>query len=207
MASVFTTIEGLRDAEIYFRTFPEKAAQAAQLAINDTLRRAGMKLIQQEMYSQVNFPKGYLQGDRLQVSQFATQRNLEGAILARKRATSLARFVAPGTPIGSKAQTGLTVRVGSGGGTRLRAAWLVRLKAGKSLTEDKYNVGLAVRVKPGDRIGSKHSEHKSWLIPGRVALLYGPSVDQVFRSVSEDVAQPILDLVSEEFFRQLNRLT
>lgn len=205
--ALITELEGLAEAALYFKTFPDQAAKAAQLAINDTLRRGGMKLIQNEMYDQINFPRGYLKGDRLQISQYASQRNLEGVVLARKRATSLARFAAAGTPIGSKGSTGITVRVRKGDSTYIRNAWLVRLKGGASLTEDNYNVGLALRVKPGERIAGKRSEHKAWLIPGRVALLYGPSVNQVFGSVAEDVAKPVLDMVSKEFMRQLERLT
>ena len=42
---------------------------------------------------------------------------------------------------------------------------------------------------------------------GEVALLYGPSVDQVFRDVSEDIAGPVGNMVATEFFRQLTRFT
>ncbi len=205
--TIHSEFEGLGDALQYFKTFPQQASRAAALAINQTLQRQGLKLIQHDMYEQVGFPRGYLNGDRLGVSQLASAGNLEGVIRARKRATSLARFAQPGTPVGSKAQTGITVRVRNGNSTYLRGAWLVRLKKGASKTEDNFNIGLAVRVKQGDRIAGKSSEHRSWLVPGRVALLYGPSVDQVFRDVAEDTGPEILKMVSTEFLRQLNRLT
>lgn len=205
--TISTELDGLDDAMLYFETAPKIAARAARLAINDTISRKGLKVIQNEMLDQVNFPKGYLKGDRLGVVQYATESRLEGVIRARKRATSLARFAAPGTPLGSSARSGVRVSVRNGGSAFLRNAWLVRLRKGASLTEDQYNVGLAVRVKPGDKIDGKYSAHQSWLIPGTVALLYGPSVDQVFSDVAEDTGPEILDLLGKEFFRQFERLS
>ena len=196
--TVLTEIEGLKDAAAYFRAVPEVAHKSASIAINQIMQRGGMAMIRGTIEQQVAFPKGYLTGDRLKVSKFAKPDDLEGVILARKRATSLARF-ASGQPIG---KVGITVRVGTGGATALRAAWLVRLKRGASLSEDNYNVGLAVRLKPGDTLSNKMTDHKSWLVPNKVALLYGPSVDQVFRSVSDDLALPLADMVAAEFFRQ-----
>lgn len=206
--SVFTEIEGLADLELYFKTMPDVTAKASSLAINRTINREGLAAIRDEMYSEVNFPNNYLKGDRLRVSQNATPANLEGIVIARKRATSLARFAAPGTPIGSS-RAGSTVRVSvkSGSSTAMRNAWLVRLRQGKSLTEDQFNVGLAIRVKPGDSIGNKSSAHQAWLnAEHTVALLYGPSVDQVFRDVRNTVAPQILNFMAAEFFRQFDRL-
>lgn len=205
--NIISEFEGLKEMELYFKQLPDAAARSASLAINQVLQRQGMKAIQAAVLHQVAFPKGYLSGDRLGVSQFAKPGNLEGIVRARKRATSMARFAQPGTPIGSRANTGVTVRVRNGRSTYLRNAWLVRLKKGASLTEDNYNIGLAVAVKPGDRIAGKSSAHKSWLVPGRVALLYGPSVDQVFNTVAEDTGPEILNLVADEFLRQFNRLS
>lgn len=201
----FTGLDGIGD---YFKRMPDVTARAARLAINTVLHRGGMRAIQTAMYGQINFPKGYLSGDRLFVSKLATERDLEGAILGRKRATSLARFAAPGTPIGSIANTsGVSVTVQRGRTQHLKKAWLVRLRQGKSLTEDQYNVGLAVRVRPGDSIRGKRDGHQAWLNPQHtVALLYGPSVDQVFRSVADDTGPEILNQVAAEFFRQFDRL-
>ena len=89
----------------------------------------------------------------------------------------------------------------------LKNAWLERLNKGASLTEDNYNVGLAVRLKPGERLLNKRATHKSWLVKDKVALLYGPSVDQVFSSVADDVIPEMGELMSTEFFRQFARLT
>lgn len=184
------------------KAVPEKSRQAASMAINQVAQRGGMRLIQDDIMAEIAFPRDYLTGDRLKITQFAKPENLVATIRARKRATSLARF-AKGGVIG---RPGISVEVARGGSTLLRKAWLVRLNKGASLTEDNYNVGLAVRIKEGDEIKNKRFEHKSWLIPGRVALLYGPSVDQVFRQVADDVSAPILQLVESEYNRQLARI-
>lgn len=208
--TIITEFEGLGDLELYFRSLPDLSKRAMRLAINTTVGRAGLKYLTEEMYSQVAFPAGYLKGDRLGVTRYATENNLEAVITGRKRATSLARFAAPGTPLGSRRGGGVTVTVRRGKTKTFTTGWLVRLRRGKSLTEDNYNVGLAVRVKQGDSIIGKHSAHQAWLNPQHtVALLYGPSVDQVFAGVigNHRSAQHVLDMVAKEFIRQFDRLS
>lgn len=196
--------KGLRELEQYFKRAPEAATAAARMAINDTVTRQGMQLIRKDMMEQVAFPMGYLSGDRLFVAKRATNNNLEAVILGRKRATSLARFSTGPTVLNGKG--GVQVRVKTGRTTYLKRAFLVRLRAGASISEDKYNVGLALRLAPGERL-NKNTPHRSWLVPGKVALLYGPSVDQVFGDVADTVVEPIGDMVTTEFFRQFARLT
>lgn len=204
--TVSIEMSDLVDLSKYFDRFSDASAQAMSLAMNTVIQRGGMKLVQERMYDEVAFPKGYLGGDRLYVNQFAKPNNLQVSIVGRKRATSLARF-ASGQPIGSKGKLGVRVQVQKGTQRHMKNAWLVRLKKGTSLTEDNYNVGLAVRLGPGESVvNNKRTMHKSWLVPNQVALLYGPSVDQVFRDVAEEVAEPIADMVVDEFFRQLERL-
>lgn len=205
--TVYAEFEGLQDAGLYFRSAPKFAKQAARLAINQVVQRSGMKLLTNEMYDQIAFPQGYLKGDRIRVSQLAKDTNLEATIIARKRATSLARFAAAGTPLGTKSKAGVTVTVKKGRTRHLQNAWLVRLNKGASKTEDNFNVGLAMYVAPGTTL-NKSSGHKAWLnAEHTVALLYGPSVDQVFNSVADDKGKTILNLVGDEFFRQFARLT
>lgn len=205
--TISSTFEGMDGLQDYFKVFPDRTKRALRLAINRTITREGMKLITEEMYDQVNFPRNYLKGNRLFVKQYAKESNLEGVILGRKRATSLARFASPGTPIGSRpGGSGVTVAVKRGSGVRMANAWLVRLRAGASLSEDQFNIGLAVRLKPGESLSGKYSTHKSWLIPGVVALLYGPSVNQVFDDVAESQGAEILDIAGTEFFRQFDRI-
>lgn len=193
-------LEGLA---AYFRTAADAAVPAMRMAINDVATRGGMALIREEMTDQIAFPRGYLTGDRIGVTKRATNANLEAVITGRKRATSLARFTSART-INQKG--GVSVRVSRGRTTYLKQAWLVRLKKGASLDEDNYNIGLAVRLLPGEKLNKK-TVHQSWLVAGQVALLYGPSVDQVFQEVSGDVVDPISEMVQDEFFRQFARLT
>ena len=75
-------------------------------------------------------------------------------------------------------------------------AFLVRLK--------NNNIGLAVRLKPGEVL---QNSEKAVRLDNNVYLLYGPSVDQVFRSVADDITPSIQQSVSRQFFRQFTRLS
>lgn len=218
--TIKVAVDALKETIDFFERMPEVANQAASLAINQVAQRKGLRLAQDAIYDQIAFPRDYLKGDRLGVSKFAKPTDLQAVIRARKRATSLARFAQGGVIGGGQFLKGggraaaptISVRVKAGGGSSvIRGAWLVRLNKGASFDEDNYNVGLAVRVKKGDAVQGKKTGHKSWLVggpeEGGVALLYGPSVDQVFRDVAGDIADPILNLVSAEFFRQFTRLS
>ena len=193
---------GFEELETYFQRAPEITTQAARMAINDVAQGAGLRLIKDKMVDQIDFPTGYLSADKLGVAKRASNANLEAVIVGRKRATSLARFSSSKVP----GKNPVSVSVRKGRTVTMRNAFLVRLKSGASLTEDKFNLGLAVRLKPGETINKK-TTHRSWLVPGKVALLYGPSVDQVFSEVADTVLDPIGDLVSAEFFRQFARLS
>ncbi len=192
--------------ERYFRTMPEMTARAMRLAINGTVKGRGMTEIKKQMLNEIAFPNGYLNGDRLKVATLATDTRLEASIVGRKRATSLARFVTGNPVVGSKRKDGLSVRVKSGRTTYLKNAFLVKLNKGASYSEDNYNVGLAVRLAPGEQLSNKNSTHKAWLVPRKVARLYGPSVDQVFEGVSVSVGPALGDMVAAEFYRQFERI-
>lgn len=198
--------EGLVDFGEFIRTAPDIATRAASMAINDVATRSGLRAIKDKMTDEIDFPSGYLSGDRLKVTQRATPENLLAVITGRKRATSLARFSSGAAVPNSKA-AGVNVRVQQGRTTFLKKAFLVRLKKGASLTEDNYNIGLAIRVGPGETVLNKKTVHKSWLVPGKVALLYGPSVDQIFATVADDLAPELAEMAANEFFRQFARLT
>ena len=199
---------GLEKAIEYFKRAPDIATTAARIAINDVASRGALSLARREISMQINFDPSYLKGDRLGVVKKASNADLSAVIRARQRATSLARFAAPGQPLGqNRAVGGVRVRVKKGQSSVMRSAWLVRLRSGKSLTDDNFNVGLAMRLKPGESIPGKKSVHKAWLIPNEVALLYGPSVDQVFRDVAGDIADSVADMVSSEFYRNFIRLS
>lgn len=191
--------DSLLSAIEFVAHLPDVVDRAAQLSINSVATRSGLTLIRRSIYDDIAFPKDYLTTERLGVTKKASVQNLEAVITARHRPTSLARF-AQGQALGSRARIGVRVKVSRAGGTTLlRNAWLTRLKNG--------NIGLAVRLKPGESLQNKNAPHRYWLVPDRVALLYGPSVDQVFRHVSEDTAPQIGNMVNEEFLRQFARLS
>ncbi|ECD5866045.1 hypothetical protein AAF897_004111 [Salmonella enterica subsp. enterica serovar Anatum] len=199
---------GSNELKEYLEQVPEIANNSIRMAINSVAAGKGMTLIKKSMTDEIAFPSGYLNADRLKLTKRATQTNLEAVITGRKRATSLARFVTGGAMVAnSKRGGGVQVRVKKGKTTYLKNAFLVRLNKGASLTEDNYNIGLAVRLSAGESLSNKRSQHKSWLVPGRVALLYGPSVDQVFAEVSETVSPKIGDMVAAEFHRNFARLS
>lgn len=202
------TSNGINEIEEYFRRAPEATSNAARMAINTITKGKGLTALKDAMLDDIAFPSGYLDAhDRLKVSKLARNDDLEAVITGRQRATSLARFASGSVSSKGEASAGVMVHVSRGRTQMLRKAWLVRLKAGASLDDDNFNVGLAVRLAPGEKINNKRTAHKSWLVKGQVALLYGPSVDQVFANVADDVMPDISNMVASEFYRQFARLS
>lgn len=150
---------------------------------------------------QINFPESYLQpaARRLYVSRLATRGKLESAITARNRRTSLARFVTG--PLAPR-QVGVQVQVKKGGGIEnLRRAFVVQLNGD---TDTRGNLGLAVRLKPGE---SLRGRSKSTKLARNLYLLYGPSVQQVFLDNSGDgVASDMAPVVADKLADEFNRL-
>lgn len=152
---------------------------------------------------QINLPKRQLgpSGGRLTVTKKATRADMESRITARGRPTSLARFSR-----GNPGSAGVTVEVKPGQARFMRRAFLLRLPQGSALTETRFNLGLAIRLRPGERISSKVSQVK---LSKGLYLLYGPSVQQVFldnqeKGVADDLAEPTARKLEAEFLRLLN---
>lgn len=190
--------KGLNELRDYFEQLPNVAGQAASFAINDVAGGTGMTMLRTAMEDEVAFPKGYLNKDRLGVTQHATPQRLEAVIKGRDRPTSLARFAAKGQSPQNTRKGGVRITVKPGAGKYLKGAWLVSLNNG--------NIGLAVRLKPGTTFTNKKDAPKVQLAPD-VYLLYGPSVDQVFGEVAFEKTDDIERLVASEFFRQFARLS
>lgn len=190
-------VEGLDDLR-KFQDLPKKIAIAAQRAINKTVTRT-RKDAADRMRLQVNFSAQYLTGPdpRLAVTKTASPGNLEAVITGRHRPTSLARFATGAT----KKKGGVAVEVHPGRARFMRRAFLIKLRAGQVLTDTKFNMGLAIRLKPGEQIQNKREMVR---ISSNLYLLYGPSVDQVFRTVSENVAPAAADFLEGEFVRLLD---
>lgn len=201
------SVEVIADAfaglQSYFDGLPGVSTTAARLAINDTARGPAMKLARMQMNNEINFPSGYLNKERLFVDKLATNANLEAIVTGRDRATSLARFATSGA-IGKRG--GVTVSVSKGSSTSLKKAFLIKLRRGKTMDGKTFNVGLAIRLAPGETIQNRTSSHMT-MIGNNVALLYGPSVDQVFKAVAGDIAPDVADELATEFFRQFTRLS
>ena len=146
---------------------------------------------------QVNFPANYLTpaSKRLYVSKKATRGSLETRIAARMRPTSLARF--------SDGKVGKRIRlqVKAGGAKFVGSrAFLIRLRAGRADLDTKSNLGLAIRLRPGERISNKIRQVK---FQG-LTLLYGPSVAQLALDNQGDGA--FTDLSGEAGDRMVNEV-
>lgn len=179
----------------YFEQLPEVAERAAVLAVNQVAERDGLAVMRRDMRSQIDFPPGYLEGDRLRVARRANRSAIEAVIRGRDRATSLARFARGQNP-GNTRGRGVRVQVKPGRTKTLKKAFMVRLNNG--------NIGLAVRLKPGQTLNNSQAAVR---LAENVYLLYGPSVDQVFRVVADDRAPDLANMVSRQFLRQFARLS
>lgn len=166
---------------------PADIRRAAMRAVNRTADRARTASAR-EMRNQVNFPASYLNAEgRLQVSKRASSDDLEAKVTGRQAPTSLARFV-QGTP---KRGAGVQVAVKPGAARFIKRGFLMKLK--------NNNVGLALRTDGSPPKGA----YKPKKISDNLYLVYGPSVDQVFRTVAEDVSEPMADYLEREFNRLL----
>lgn len=182
---------------------PSITPRAASLAMNTIIPRKGLVRYKKQIRTQVGFPGGYLdEGDRFGVTKLTSPDDLEAIITARQRPTSLARF----STGGGVGQEGLAVKVKPGRSVRLKRAFTVRLRAGTALDNDNFNLGLAVRI-PGGQFRNKKDTGRMVHLAKDVFLLYGPSVDQVFRSVSETETPAVLNEIETEFYRQFARLS
>lgn len=196
-------LEGLIE---FLDSRPEVARRAARLAINDTTSRKAIPIFKQAMEMEVAFPTGYINRERFSQTKQATDADLTAIVTARFRPTSLARF-APGQSFdGARRSGGVRVKVSKGGGAkRINKAFFVKLRRGGD-TQDGFNVGLAIRLKPGERLLGRRKGGASVRLAPDLYLLYGPSIDQVFRDVSVAQSPKVADSLQREFLRQWVRL-
>lgn len=188
-------IESLKD----FEDLPANIQRATSQAINKTLDRLRTEAAR-AVQKQVNLPASYVspQNGRLAVNRRASPSNLEGSVLARGRATSLARFA-----VNRGADKGdVVVAVKPGGAVHLKKAWLIKLRSGPN-SDNLGNLGLAVRLKPGENINNRHLAAKP-LFPN-VYLLFGPSVYQLVNNIADDKLAPdAADFLQSEVERLLD---
>lgn len=212
--TVQVELRGLESVERYFAKAPKIARDAARFAVNDAAR-FGARRASEEIRKQVRFTRAYL-GDasnsdaRLKITKVAKGDDMTAVISARQRPTSLARF-AQGTPTFGRARgKGPRVKVKPGAGYKtVKDGFFLRLRAGSS-NLDKFNVGLAVRLKPGESIRRRYKGNAGLKAFGKdknLFLLYGPSVDQVFNTVRADISPSVGARAEQEFLRQFARLS
>lgn len=178
-------VEGLSSLED-IENLDESILRNARNAINKTLdrtRTASDKQIREELA----FPARYLQS-RLTVSRRAAGTSLQGMISGRDRPTSLARFVKNRNQAPGKA--GVTVQVSASASKRMNRAFLMKLKNG--------NLGLAMRLKEGERLANKKNIVK---VGAGLYLLYGVSVDQAFQQIMPEQEEGAADYLEREFLR------
>ncbi|MEN3144653.1 hypothetical protein ABDF71_21925 [Ochrobactrum sp. WV_118_8] len=190
-------VEGLSELTDLDKQVDPRIVQAAYRAINSTADRARTDSAD-EIRRQLNFPAAYLKPSqgRLIVSQRANSSSLEAIITGRRRATSLARFVTSGTP----GKRGVNVAVKPGRNVAMPSAFLMKLRSGNDI-ETKNNLGLAIRTSKGAR---PDGAYKPTRIADGLWLLYGPSVDQAFKSVRKDVTPDAERHLASEFSRLLD---
>ena len=188
-------LSGYRDL---LAAMPQQTRQAARLAINTSAKR-GRADGSRRIRGQVRFTAGYLnQPGRFHVSRLATDIDATAVISARTEPTSLARFATQATRGGKRA--GLRIGVKQGGGRPvLRSAFFINLRSG--------NRGVAVRSAVLNKLNLRRVGVVGKASKNGYVLLYGPSVDQVFRTVREDMVPGLSAFTNAEFLRQFSRLS
>lgn len=185
-----------------------KIRTAARIAINDAATK-GRTLMARGVLDEVALPRSYVQpgGKRLYVKNKASNTNLEAIISARKRRTSLTRFMPGGVSAGGAAKAkSLMVKVGARRPlAEFEGAFLFKLRGGSPDTDTKGNYGFAVRTKNG----KPPKAYRPTQIGKNLWLLYGPSVSQILHSernkggLATSLSPKILDSLETEFFRQM----
>lgn len=205
MAARVSAVTALKSLAKDIEALPDVSRQAARLSLNRVVESKGLPTIRRDMQAQVNFPAGYLNKDRLAITKRATDADLQVKITARHRPTSLARF-AQGQGFDTPRRRGyVNVRVGKGT-KQIRRAFFVRLRRGRD-TSDGYNLGLAIRLKPGERLAGRRLGGSGVQISPNLYLLYGPSVDQVFADAGAPAVMKVMPDVEREYNRQFVRLS
>jgi hypothetical protein len=117
-------------------------------------------------------------------------------ITGRHRPTSLASFARGARTIGPR-RTAVSLEVQPGIVRRLKGAFFVRLRAGNTDT-GPGNTGLAIRL-PAGKVPDR--AYKPKLMGKNLWLLYGPSIDQVFDDVANDISSDAANYLEAEFLR------
>lgn len=187
---------------------PETVDRASAFAINESIT-FGQAESSRRIREQVAFKASYVgsaddPNARLRVSKKAHVGDLEGVIAGRTRPTSLIQFMT-GAKLGKGGYARVKVSA-HGGAKRIPNAFPMKLRRGIGVYDpENANQGLAVRLQDGKLPGGMNKKQMVQ-VNGNLYLLYGPSVDQVFRDVRFDVQGPIADVLESSFLRNFARL-
>ena len=160
------------------------STRALVRAVNHAATKArtmGAALIRDE----AKLPATYV-NERLRVDMRASASDPTAMVSGRGRATQLSRFGAKQLTTkaklpGKRRLAGTRVEVKPGQQKVMPGAWLMKLKGG--------NVGVVTRT------GTGRDDYK---------VHYGPSVDQLWRDIREQIVPEVSDLMLAEFIRQLD---
>lgn len=199
MSAFVLALEGMDDLGP-IETLGADIKRWLRISVNETARFA-RRQSKNEILKQVNFPGNYLDDlpNRFWIAKWASENDPEAVIAARHRATSLARFVTGPTV----RKQGVTISMKNGQTSHLQRGFLMKLKSGKASIDSVSNLGLAVRTAPGEKPAAAYKPVEIKSMPG-VWLLYGASVDQVFKSVRQDVSPEAAAYAAREFRRLMD---
>lgn len=192
MSIVYVALDNITEVS-EIRDLIEKSGPALLRAVNDAGRWAHAEA-HKRVGKDLNWPAGYLNDKTLSFRPARGHNKHDGAIVrARTRPTSLNRFALTGQSM--RERHGVRVEVTKGSPKTIQKAFFMRL--------NNRNVGMAIREHsyremPGVRAGK--------YVWNGLVFLYGPSVDQVFRTHRDGpdgIAAQALDRLEESFERLL----
>ena len=195
--------EGLEDLASWFEQFPKEAPEAARRAVNFAAQRYG-KDAANKISAQLNFrtklfyPSNPGKG-RISV-RLASKADLTAVVSASSEPLLLSKF-ATNFPKGAIRKGTLPrVQVGRSNET-IKDGFFVRFKNGTT--------AIAVRLKKGESVRGKKTAKTYPLRKGdpTTSVLYGPSLDQAFKTKVGDSMQSVEASVRQEFIRQIGVLT
>lgn len=183
---------GLDEAKAAFSELPANLRAALIRSINNVVPTA-YDLGVEKITSQVALTKTYVKS-RLYVSQKASNTDPMAVISGRVRSTQLRRYsgtqlFAPAKLPGKRRLAGTSVKVKAGGSPKtLNHAWIIKLKYGEQDAKMGLTMGIAQRT------GSGRNDYR---------ILYGPSVDQVWRDAKEEIRPEVEQLLADEWRKQM----
>lgn len=157
----------------------------------------------EEVIGEVNLDKAYVQ-KHLFIHKRASAKKLQTVIRGTVRGVLLSRYGAQQVTRAGKGRSqvkaGISVKIKpTGRRITMASAFFIRLKRGKAAGEGA--LGVAIRPKPGMKLSRRESLEVN---KRGYAVLHGPSVDQVWRSISASV-EPDYPRLTELFFERMSR--